>query len=664
MRFNLHASVAALSLGLALLLSISTAGGEAHDRARPQHVESVPGELVVTVQGSRIDARSAVMSVEGASIKREAAAGSYALVSVPVGVENEYIERLSQRPGITHVERNTLKQPSFIPNDEFFPLQWHLPVIQAPSAWNVTMGEGVVVAVLDTGIAFEEWTAGGDEFVRAPDLELAQFVDPYNAVHGGSHANDDNGHGTHVTGTLAQSTNNGKGVAGVASDAQIMPVKVCVFIGCPSFAIADGILWAVDHGADIINMSLGGGTISDAERDALQYAEDNGVFVVAAAGNGGPDRIGDPFLDYPAAVDTVFSVGAIRYGMSKTVYSNYGAGDSVGLDVVAPGGDLTVDETGDGDPDGVLQNTFASLCGKGPFGDFTAFEYCYYQGTSMASPHVAGTAALLLSEYPDLTPPQLREVLRCSAKDVGEAGYDSFFGYGLVQAADALKDSDADGTVDCLDATPLALPPVVSIGSATVNSGDEVTVLLNANVDPPGLAAFAINVTFDPAVVQAVSCDVPAFAVCNLQYQQANIIRLSGAALDPIIGPTTLAEITFRAVASGLASTILNVDLDDFANNDLSDLVPDTVVQDGEIIVESPLHPASGDVNCDGVVDTLDLLAVLQHAAGTADPDCVYVGDVDCDGDVDTVDALKIAQFLAALPYQLPPGCPAIGSAG
>lgn len=652
-------TTAFLALGLTVALLGST--DPAPTTAEAAAGGFIPGQLIVTFDHPSAGAFQTNEVVDGASVLKRSTRGSSVLVSVPEDREDTYAARLREQPGVSYVERNAIKHPSFIPNDELFPRQWHLPMVQAPSAWNVTMGDGVVVAVLDTGIAFEEWNDGANEFLTAPDLAETEFVHPYDAVHGNEHPNDDNGHGTHVTGTIAQNTNNGEGVAGMASDVQVMPVKVCILFGCPSFAIAEGITWAVDHGADVINMSLGGNTISNAERDALEYAEDNGVFVVAAAGNGGPDRKGDPYLDYPAAVDTVFSVGAVRYSTAKTPYSNYGEGDGVGLDIVAPGGDLTVDENGDGFADGVLQNTFASLCGEGPFGDYTKFEYCNYQGTSMASPHVAGAAALLLSEHPDMTPDEVRQVLRCSAMDVGDPGYDPVFGYGLLQTADALRDSDSDGTVDCLDATPLALPPFVSIESATLPSGDKATLTLEANVAPPGLAAFAMSVVFDPDIVEPIACETPAFAVCNLHYGDGNAVRVTGATLDPVSGQLTLAEITFGAVATAFSSTLLQIHLDDFANDDLVDLVPDTLIQNGEVIV-APGSPISGDTDCNGAVDALDILALLQYAAGTAESGCIESGDVDCDGDADAVDALKIAQHLASLPYTLPPGCPPIGS--
>ncbi|MFQ5472318.1 MAG: S8 family serine peptidase, partial [Dehalococcoidia bacterium] len=647
MRLKLLSPFGALLLALAVLATLAIAdGGEPVARADSRIGDYAAGELIVSLEdGAAANAHATVSSVSGASVKRISSSGAFASVSVPAGDEDEYIALLSGLSGVTTVERNPLAQPAFVPNDEFYESQWNLPMIQAEEAWDITMGEGVTVAVLDTGVAFEDFGL----FAQAPDLAETQFVDPYDATFGDKHPSDEDGHGTHVTGTIAQSTDNGEGAAGVAPDVAIMPVKVCVFLGCPGFAIADGVNWAVDHGADIINMSLGGDTISQAERDAFDYAEENGVFVVAAA------------------VDTVFSVGAVRLDQTLAPYSNFGAGDSGGIDIVAPGGDTGADQDEDGFIDGVLQNTYAYTCGAGPFG-FDVFDYCFYQGTSMATPHVAGVAALLLSEHPDLTVEEVREVLRCSALDLGLPGYDEQFGAGLVQAADALSDTDLDGTVDCLDDTLDPLPPLVGMQSVTVDEGEEVTVSLNVEVRAPGLSAFSIDVAFDPGVVELVSCDELVFALCNADLAPG-VARLSGVAIPSIEGPAVLVDMTFRAVGEPGSTSPLDVQLIDFADGNLEDLVPMTVVTDGEIAIadtpveEPPLIP-SGDVDCDNDVDAVDALFVLKSSASFGDPDCIVAGDVDCDADVDAVDALKIAQHVANIPVTLPQGCAPIGSAG
>ncbi|MGF1469457.1 MAG: S8 family peptidase [Sandaracinaceae bacterium] len=304
----------------------------------------------------------------------------------------------------------------FVPNDPYYRHQWHLDQIGMPRAWQQARGAGAVVAVVDTGVAHRS----GGRFHRAPDLAQTELVPGWDFVHNDPHPDDEHGHGTHVAGTIAQSTNNGLGVAGVAPAAAIMPLQVLDRHGSGGWgAIAAAIRYAADHGADVINMSLGGGFPSGSVQRAIAYAHGKGVLVVAAAGNSGRSRV-----DYPARHDHVLSVGAVRYDRELTFYSNYGKG----LDIVAPGGDLRVDQNGDGLPDGVIQNTIVR-------GDPTSFDYLAWQGTSMASPHVAGVAALVYGAGVR-DPDAVERILRTSAADLDDQ---ERYADGLVQADGALR---------------------------------------------------------------------------------------------------------------------------------------------------------------------------------------------------------------------------------
>jgi subtilisin family serine protease len=260
-------------------------------------------------------------------------------------------------------------------------------------------------------------------YEQAPDLSGTSFMDGWDFVNQDAHPNDDNGHGTHVSGTIAQTTLNKQGVAGVAFGTTIMPVKVLNSAGWGSYNwIASGIRYAVDNGADVISLSLGGSSASSTLEGAVRYAYENGVVVVAAAGNN------NGAVSYPAAYNAyVIAVGATQYNEVKAPYSNYGSS----LDLVAPGGNTGVDLNGDGYADGVLQNTF----GDTP----VDWAYWFYQGTSMATPHVSGVAALLLTRNSSLTPDDVRYVLQSTAEDLGAAGWDIYFGYGLVDAEAALR---------------------------------------------------------------------------------------------------------------------------------------------------------------------------------------------------------------------------------
>ena len=305
----------------------------------------------------------------------------------------------------------------FRPNDPYYKHQWHLDQIQMPDAWARTRGRGAVVAILDTGVLYR--TEG--RFVQVPDLANTRFVQGFDAIDRDGSPDDEHGHGTHVAGTVAQSTNNGVGVAGVAPEASIMPVRVLDARGSGGWgSLAAGIRYAADNGANVINMSLGGGMPSQVIRRAIEHAHEKGVVIVAAAGNASRSRV-----EYPGAYPHVIAVGAVRFDEELAFYSSYGRG----LDIVAPGGDLRVDQNGDGMPDGVLQNTMVRTPDR--------HDYVAYQGTSMATPHVAGVAALL-SASGITDPDAIERILTETAKSKGDTRR---YASGLVQANDALRAS-------------------------------------------------------------------------------------------------------------------------------------------------------------------------------------------------------------------------------
>ncbi|MGI8500598.1 MAG: S8 family peptidase [Hassallia sp.] len=287
------------------------------------------------------------------------------------------------------------------PNDEYYSKQWNLHNINVEGAWLQTKGSGITVAVIDTGIS------------RVRDLKETKFVPGYDFVNDTEVATDDNGHGTHVAGTIAQATNNKYGVAGIAYEAKLMPLKVLSAYGGGTVAdIAEAIKFAADKGANVINMSLGGGGESQLMKDAIDYAHRKGVVIIAAAGNEGSNG-----ASYPARYPHVIGVSALGADGERAPYSNFGAG----VDISAPGGSdagKILQETIDPDNNGV--------------GVFMGF-----QGTSMAAPHVAGVAALIEASGIK-EPDQVLTVLQESARSIKEDAL-NYYGAGQLNADAAVK---------------------------------------------------------------------------------------------------------------------------------------------------------------------------------------------------------------------------------
>ncbi|HDN80020.1 MAG TPA: peptidase S8, partial [Chloroflexi bacterium] len=301
---------------------------------------------------------------------------------------------------------------SITPNDSYYETyQWNLRRINAPSAWGITTGNDTIIAILDTGVD-----------TGHPDL-AAKIVNGYDFVNGDSDPSDDNGHGTHVAGIAAAVSNNGIGIAGVSWGARIMPVKVMDADGEGShYDIANGIIWAANNGARIINLSLGSQASSQTLQNAVNEAYTKGCLLVAAAGNYYQE--GNPVI-YPAAYPNVLAVAATGYNDEHASYSE--AGDYV--DVAAPGGNPESDA--DTDPNHWIMSTFWR--GKG-YGD-----YLWMAGTSQAAPHVAGLAALVWTVNPSLSNDGVASVITSSAVDIGDLGKDDFFGYGRIDAYAAVK---------------------------------------------------------------------------------------------------------------------------------------------------------------------------------------------------------------------------------
>lgn len=416
--------------GTTILIILLALPGPAASNAQNQTTGGyVPDEIIIKFKPDTPEETiSEIIGRHNCSVADTCTFADLLLLQIPEPEKPEQmIAMYSSYEQIEYAELNYYATLMLVPNDELYPFQWNFNDkafggVNIEPAWDIQTGDpNVIIAVLDTGVAYEDF----EIYRLAPDLAQTNFVPGYDFVNDDSHPNDDNGHGTHVTGTIAQATNNGLGVAGVAFNCSIMPIKVIGSEGIgTNFDIADGIYFATNNGAKVINMSIGTEFSSFTLRNAVAYAYNNGVTIACAAGN--DFEQGNP-RTYPAAYDDYcIAVGATRFDRTRAYYSSTGSH----IDIVAPGGDLRVDQNGDGNPDGILQQTFLE--------DPANFGYLFAQGTSTATPHVSGTAALLVSN--GVTEPDMvREAIENTAEDIGPPGRDPQYGWGLLNAAAALN---------------------------------------------------------------------------------------------------------------------------------------------------------------------------------------------------------------------------------
>ncbi|MEM7342837.1 MAG: S8 family peptidase [Chloroflexota bacterium] len=372
-------------------------------------------------------------------------------VKVEPGQEAATINALKERGDIEFATVNHVISIANEPNDTWYSFQWALDHtndadIDAPEAWSYnTGGDEIIIAILDTGIDLDH-----------PDLQ-ANIVNGATFIPGTSTPDDDHGHGTHVAGIAAAIGNNNLGIAGVSWRAKLMPVKVLSASGSGSDStVSQGIEYAVNNGAHIINMSLGAAYTSypcsgfDTISNAINYAKSQGVLVVAAAGN---ESVGK--VSCPSAYDEVISVSSTTSSNSLSSFSNYGPR----VDVSAPGSSI-----------------YSTLRGGG---------YGYQSGTSMATPYVAGLAALILSFETTLNADQVRNILETTVDDLGTVGWDQLYGHGRINAQKAIEsliiknDTSSEKIIGLVGDN--ITPPLISTQLETNNPS---TITWTASVSP------------------------------------------------------------------------------------------------------------------------------------------------------------------------------------
>ena len=424
--------LAVLVLGLALaamMLDFSRTSVRAQEPIGSESKNDfVPGRVLVKFH-SRITpahARQMVAALGARHVDEIPNIGVHILDLPAQASETAFVKLFESRPEVEFAELDRILAPSDItPNDPWYAnWQWHLRKIQAPTAWETTTGASeIVIAILDTGVD------GTHE-----DL-ASQMVPGWNVFNNNNDTRDIAGHGTHVAGTAAARSNNGIGVASVAWNCRIMPVRVSDLSGYATYSsIANGLNWSREHGARVANVSYAVSS-SSTVRSAAQSFYGNGGVVTVSSGNGGT-------FDSSADNPYVITVGATDQWDALYHYSNRGNN----LDLTAPG------------------DSFTTSKGNG---------YASTGGTSYSSPIIAGVAALMFSVNPNLTPAEVQNFLKQSADDLGAVGWDSNYGYGRVNAARAVALAAGVAAAD-------TTPPVVSFSAPTAEATTSGTVNIEA----------------------------------------------------------------------------------------------------------------------------------------------------------------------------------------
>ncbi len=420
-----------------MLATASTAVRSEHDTSQPgsRPIEDVPGRLLV--QGGAalvLSELDGLLKLHGARRIDAIERLNVHIVELPAQASSVAAQAVAQalrrHPRIRAAEIDRRLPPALTPNDPGYGKAWHLPKIGSPGAWDYSSGNGVVVAVLDTGVD-----------PAHPDL-AANLVAGYNTYDGNTDTSDVHGHGTHVAGTVSMVAHNSVGGVGVAYGSRIMPIRVADAQGYAYYStLAKGITWAADHGAKVASMSFSGVCGSSTLMNAAQYMRSKGGVVVGSAGNAGVEEAQTPS-------DAITCVSATDSSDLKASWSSYGAY----VDVAAPGVSIYTSSMGGG--------------------------YSYVSGTSFSAPITAAVYALMMAANPELTPSELDAALFSTTLDLGAAGKDAHFGHGRVQAAAAVA--------QVADSPPDTQAPSVSITSpapgAQVKGVVSVQVLASDNV--------------------------------------------------------------------------------------------------------------------------------------------------------------------------------------
>lgn len=466
----------------------------------------VPGELIIGLaDGVEFDTLALPKGVSPAPTGRGLMELNAALLHVPVGKEETLRPELLALPGVLFAEPNYLLHAAAAPDDPRYPEQYGPAQIGAEDAWNLTTGSSrVIVAVLDSGI-----DAGHPEFA-------GRLLPGYDFIENDRTPQDLCGHGTHVAGIIAATGNNGEGVAGIDWGARILPVRV-LDANCSGGieTIADGIVWALEQGARVINLSLGAASLRSRLLEyATYYAYRHGAALIASAGNAGTSGV-----YVPAAYPWVMAVGYTGPDGQRDTHSNYGPD----LDIMAPGA-------------GILSTTPRSGTFFYQRQSGTTNTYGYLSGTSMAAGFVSGAASLLAGQAQFNTPSRIYDALTASAHDMGSPGFDNLTGYGLLRIDDALSFTPGGSP------PPVYTPPPVEYD--LLSSARCQNLVSQWESVPHNLSAYpAGNLAVFPGDNQANTIDLPfTFNYAGVNYTRVTISSNGLLAFDatgeqPPFGP-------------------------------------------------------------------------------------------------------------------------------
>ncbi|WP_305046181.1 S8 family serine peptidase [Geoalkalibacter sp.] len=398
-----------------------------------QGADFVPGELLIRHKPGAAAAAKGALQAQGAVEIEEIAGIAVKRIRVPEHAQEKVRAALARNPNFEFVEPNFLAQGELVPNDPSYGSQWHLPRIEAPAGWELSIGSTQVpIAIIDSGVD-----------PTHPDL-AAKLLPGYSWVSGSTDTSDVLGHGTSVAGAAAAIGNNGRGIAGVSWGSPIMPLVVLNSSNSASYSnIASAIVYAVDRGVKVINVSIAGSSSSSTLQYAIDYAWNRGALVFCSAAN---YNTSTPY--YPAALPRAIAVAATDASDNKASYSNFGSW----ISFTAPGSSI-----------------YTTLRGGG---------YGNKSGTSFSSPIAAGLGALIWSVNPQLSHVEVLDIIQQSADDLGAAGFDNIFGHGRINVRAAL--SMAQDAMKVVTPPVDQVPPVVALtapAEATVVSG---TVTLKA----------------------------------------------------------------------------------------------------------------------------------------------------------------------------------------